>query len=95
MSWQSGARDVQRALEDTLPSVALAAVRLCLSRLTRHCCRITPPTMYGMNQAYNSPDPSAHVPGHIVRCITGCPRMQFSCQDEVLPANPDSFNTSI
>jgi hypothetical protein len=36
---------------------------------TRHCCRITSFIMYGMNQAYNVPDPSAQVPNHLVSAI--------------------------
>lgn len=45
-------------------------------RLTRHCCRITQVIMYGMNQAYNAPDPSAQVPNHLVSAIVALYELQ-------------------
>lgn len=36
---------------------------------TRRCCRIPYVIMYGMNQAYNVPDPSAQVPNHLVSTL--------------------------
>lgn len=73
-SWHNAvARDATKVSQRQPQAYRVGASQHQVSLHTRHRCRIPPPVMYGMNQQYNAPDPSAQVPNHLVRAFIATP----------------------